>query len=716
MTRRSIKLAGARTVFDPALSVLSAGYRPGRRRQNVTRTRGLLILCGVLLTVVATAPATVAQGAPAAPTIDLVQVDPWVRLGDQLHIDIRTDGSADPTPTQVRVNVHVPLDSSAELTNSLTADEGPVLYTATLEIDSLPKPAPGVRSIVLDISGTVNEGTTLRMAEPGVYPVVVTPIDADGNEGASLRTPVIRLDHDQDPERVALRAPDVGIVVDASTTPAAEESGRRPLTDGEGARFGRLANLVETARGQAAGAAAEPFPLTVTTTSDTLTAISESEQEGPAALHQALLTAVQGSDDNSAPRRDPPSPVDVIPLTAVAVDFPDLIDAGLEDVARDLAANGRASVEAVVGEVAAERWIVSGRFDEPSAELIKDMGYDHVLIGADELEHVNDAEAPAAPQIVAAGAAVDGLPASLDATIIDTETSEWLSGPLDVSGPRSDVAAIAMSGLILRSPNAGTDLVVSVGDVPADSVLAAALPLLTATDSPINLRPVSELGDDIRGSGTDGEASFALAESAGTDELRSIAPEAREVMEKISILTAMVDDRAPQTRARDLLAAAVSSDTPQSRRDALVDAATAASSGILDRVNFTGTSNLNITSRRSTLPILFDNRNDFPVTVALRARSDRLSFPEGDTMTVDLPPGITRIDFPVEALASGSVPLSVELRDASGSVILAEQQFHVRSTAISGVGLLVSFGALLVLIAWWIRTWSSNRHRAPAVD
>src|SRR3546814_18804701 len=89
--------------------------------------------------------------------------------------------------------------------------------------------------------------------------------------------------------------------------------------------------------------------------------------------------------------------------------------------------------------------------------------------------------------------------------------------------------------------------------------------------------------------------------------------------------------------------------------------------------------------RRGTLPVTVENANPFPVDVVIRTTSDRLRFPDGGDLPVTVEAGdARRIDVPVEALATGSVPVSVALWTADGSIRLDGRQLHVRSTAISG--------------------------------
>ena len=71
--------------------------------------------------------------------------------------------------------------------------------------------------------------------------------------------------------------------------------------------------------------------------------------------------------------------------------------------------------------------------------------------------------------------------------------------------------------------------------------------------------------------------------------------------------------------------------------------------------------------------------------------------------------------IPVETLASGDARITATLTSPGGVFELGSGTIDVRSTAISGLGLLISVVALLVLGAWWVRTiLRIRRSRAAA--
>ncbi len=57
------------------------------------------------------------------------------------------------------------------------------------------------------------------------------------------------------------------------------------------------------------------------------------------------------------------------------------------------------------------------------------------------------------------------------------------------------------------------------------------------------------------------------------------------------------------------------------------------------------------------------------------------------------------------ARASGAFPLRITVTSPDGVLTVARARVTVRSTAVSGVGVVLSVGALLVLVVWWASHW-----------
>ena len=75
----------------------------------------------------------------------------------------------------------------------------------------------------------------------------------------------------------------------------------------------------------------------------------------------------------------------------------------------------------------------------------------------------------------------------------------------------------------------------------------------------------------------------------------------------------------------------------------------------------------------------------------------------------------TTLEIPVESIGSGDARLLVQVTSPDGVLDLASGSVNVRSTAISGLGLIVSLVSLSVLLTWWGRTiWRVRRTRRTA--
>ena len=124
---------------------------------------------------------------------------------------------------------------------------------------------------------------------------------------------------------------------------------------------------------------------------------------------------------------------------------------------------------------------------------------------------------------------------------------------------------------------------------------------------------------------------------------------------------------------------------------------------------------ITLTSRSGTIPLRLRNDNAFPVSVVVDLRSERLEFPDGEQISTTLPPGETQLDVRVRTRASGAFPLEARVSSPDGIVELSSTEYRVRSTALSGVGVVLSVGAGLILFVWWARHFRSLRRNRALV-
>jgi hypothetical protein len=117
------------------------------------------------------------------------------------------------------------------------------------------------------------------------------------------------------------------------------------------------------------------------------------------------------------------------------------------------------------------------------------------------------------------------------------------------------------------------------------------------------------------------------------------------------------------------------------------------------------------------IPITFQNLTGHKVSVLVQLSSPKLSFPDGASRLVELPPRNTTVKFAVVARTSGSFPMGITVRSADGVLTIASSSFRIRSQAVSLAGLLLMVGAAVFLALWWgihIRRRRARRRLAGA--
>lgn len=117
-----------------------------------------------------------------------------------------------------------------------------------------------------------------------------------------------------------------------------------------------------------------------------------------------------------------------------------------------------------------------------------------------------------------------------------------------------------------------------------------------------------------------------------------------------------------------------------------------------------------LAAQHSTIPLSINNRASGGRRVMLEFLSDKIEV-ASDGQIVELEPGVNSIDIEVETRSLGVSPLEVRLMTPEGRVELASSRFQVRSTAVPGLGLLLSGVAMGLLLAWWGRSWRADRRR-----
>jgi len=93
----------------------------------------------------------------------------------------------------------------------------------------------------------------------------------------------------------------------------------------------------------------------------------------------------------------------------------------------------------------------------------------------------------------------------------------------------------------------------------------------------------------------------------------------------------------------------------------------------------------------------------------VKIESDKLDFPGGSEVDLELTRLNTTQRFPVVARASGAFPVRITLVSPDGHLEVGRARITVRSTAASGASLVVAMGAATFLAVWWGRNAMKGR-------
>jgi len=126
-----------------------------------------------------------------------------------------------------------------------------------------------------------------------------------------------------------------------------------------------------------------------------------------------------------------------------------------------------------------------------------------------------------------------------------------------------------------------------------------------------------------------------------------------------------------------------------------------------------------LTSNEGVIPFTVRNLLRQPVNVTLELEgTSRLEFPGGERRTeaILVEPGTNQIPLRVHTRSPGVSPVTVRVTSPDGGLLVTTSRVTVRSTAVSGIGYVLSVGAALFLLVWWFRHWRRARSEKHALS
>jgi hypothetical protein len=619
----------------------------------------------VALSLVGTEPAAAAPR-QAAPSLELVDQTTSVHSGERFELDMRVTGA--PAGAALRLVVHDRLESRSEFRETLDGDLGGI--ERTLPAEPLAGSGSGTFS-----TGFVVGRDGLGLGGRGVYPVEVQLVDA---QGTLLGTPLVTyLVYLYDPDETSFVPLAVAVIVDLGGPPILQPDGElRPAS-----------TTIQRAQERADLLAAAPnVPLTLAPQPETLEGLVGSGGPGAAAV-AALVDAVG----------DRP----VLARTYTDVDLEALQESGLLAEANEQAQAGTHVVRQLFRREPVSRiWLSGPTFGDDAANQAADLGIDRAVVPPSAVEEGTVPDAP-----VTLG---DGGPRAM---VSDAELATHLEGDEGVIGAQRFLAELAI--MWFERPADPRAVAIHVpGDVDIDpSTVARALEEL-ADGQAVQAVPLDQVFDVPPD--PSGPTTVSLTPHEVTDDLGGVAGPLRQARRGVNGVAGTVNSAGGGSLTRSLLLATGTA-TPEDQRPAYVERVNAELGSLSGAVVLPDQFRITLTSRTSTIPVNITNNSDRPLTVRIEFDSGQLEFLDGDVVNRELPPGVTRLDVRVRALTSGAFPMGITVKSPDSSIELDRTTFDIRSTAVTGVGFVLSIGAGLFLAVWWARHWRSSRRSRALV-
>jgi hypothetical protein len=642
-------------------------------------------------------------------------------------LQLRASGSSVPAADLgVTVAVYSCLSSVSAFDQSVSASSGP----SGTPISSTPSPLPvsGLPAVGgggFDLSmpvvvgggdaGTSSGGFTIDLTSAsdqcglypsGVYPVRVDLVNTtDKQVIAGITTHLVYADAAAGTQklRVAIVLP-VQIAPVPATAPATASLLARPG-----------AALDPPSAAAVAGASALVAALDSPTHSGVAVTLEVSPQTVAALAesgHQSLVNALAALGAT-------PSVHQFASTSFTPVNAATLVDAGLSSELAAQVSRGTQTLAAAIHQPSAAgaglgAWITNDALDPTTLTQLSSDGFNQVILPAGSISSSSPTDGSTAEPFPLAGT----RGTTMTAMASNADLASRFTGPSSDPVLAAHQLVAELSQIYYEKPNDTTPravVAVAPNDWVPDPAFVTAL-LGALAGNPI-IQPVTASGlfdavgapipcrDGCRlvggATGTQLPVAAIRSQRQRINGFASAAPSARDLSDDLGdlVLTGESELLRPATQARVL-------DNAGSALDAQLTQFAV------------GDQTITLTSNRASVPISIESSASYPVVASMTLTSDQLLFAATRTnqLTVPIPlHGHTNIvDVTVQSRGSGVSKVDVSVRSPAGGLQLSSGEVEVRSTATSVVGIVLSLGAVVVLVVWWIRT--SRKRRALRRD
>lgn len=673
-----------------------------------------LAAAALLLLALTGSPATAQE--PTGPTgthLTLLAQTVWVGPNDTVLSRVKVRGAPENARIQIILHTKVGSRDGLVATHDGSSLGGHQLWQPPVPLDSFAPLADGSVDATLAVGFSDGKDVTTGRAivtDPGVFPVEIRVLEGDNDRVlAQLVSYAVRLPAVLDtPAPLPLR---VATVLPLQATPSSATSEGTAVEPTARERAAALVLALAANPGTT-----EQLPVALAATPEVLASLVASPTPGDPRLVSDLVGELGARP--------------VIQQPYVALDLATwTADPNLVTSLDGLLARGKEALTSLAHRPDDPRlWVElpsnqRNPLTPASVDWLQQHGIEQVVLPETDLVALNGnrfTRTPGRPfQLQTATSTVQAL------TIDPQLQSDFAGG--GALGANRVIADLAVAALDLPSEARGLVLVPPTDD-PDATTLHAVLNLLrvpTAGPDSAPLVAASNLEDlfalppaDAAGDGRDSGETLVrqLVDPTPAESLGDFPTHFAITSRRAADLIRMLGRDGPLTRdAQRRLDDSAALGLPPATRTRLLDMVDGQINSIVARVSLPEHQTITLTSRSAVIPLTIRSALDAPATVVLHLdSSERLEFLDGDTQTVQLTGDVTHLRLRVRTRTPGDATLRMRLTSPQGELLLAESRYSIRSTAVSGVGLVISIGALAFLVLWWLRHGIRTRRERRA--
>jgi hypothetical protein len=663
------------------------------RSASQARRRPLGALLVAALVFLALPGAAGAAQKPPKPKLALTSQSAWVQPGGSFRLGLHVEGVKDAGAVELVLNTYARLTSRSAFGQTL--QDRPV--GALLDVSSTPLNDLGVdpsgnltASLSFQDPGLPREPGRLLLSQDGVYPLRVELRERGGGPVLDrFTTHIAYVPADRTGPKL-----DLSWIVPVHAAPSIRPDGTRKLTNARDLQT--LSQALE----------ATSVPVVIAPTPETVQALTVSSDSAAAGALTSLRRAVA--------RRQ------VVTGAYVPTNLPQLIAGGLESEAdQEIQRGGERLGQLLKVPVDGTTWVSEEPLDDASMSRLRDLGVTQAALPETSVTPLQSRLTLARSYLVDAHQGRRQQVVSIDPGL----GAHFRNDGNQVLEAHRFLAELAV--LYFDQPGGQQRGVVAFtprGWRPDRAFLDTAMAGLIDNPvvEPVTLTNLFASVDKLRSN----NGAPLVRRLVGPPRNVSLpAAATRSARQRLNTFRSIVDDGNPTyTLLDEQLLTANSADLRSSRQRSYVTGVEKSLDHELSRIQTPGGS-IRLTARGGQIPVTFRNGTGYPVHVVVTVRSDKLEFPGGGgshplneiTRKLDLVRHNETARFAVQTRASGAFPLLVTLQSPDGSLVVSHTQITVRSTAASGVGLLLSGAAGLFLLAWWGRHFLHGRRAGKLV-